>query len=265
MPIDVITLRTGETIAAVDLGSRSAGTYYQKLSIQGNSLLSTIFIESIDVGTSLNVSFHETTTGEDAGEIVDLNNYVTLTSAHNGESIKLLVTRIHNKPYIKYTITGAGQARFGLYVTVVNETASDIDSALVLDGQTADLTLDKGLQSVLYDADQNKFYFLRGSEGYLEVSQNNRGATFIYSGSVGTTAIDLPPSSGKQIKEMMISCTAEQSVINKLLFSIDNGTTFHEIKMGNFISWPIRGDIQQIKIKGSTASVNYQVFINREP
>jgi hypothetical protein len=48
----------------------------------------------------------------------------------------------------------------------------------------------------------------------------------------------------------------------RLLFSLDNGTTFFTLTPGSMVGWEPK-DIQQIQVKGNVASVDFDVIINR--
>ena len=63
-----------------------------------------------------------------------------------------------------------GNATFSIYITIVNSTASDIDSALVLHEQIANLLRDKGIPTVGYDPIDGRFYFLEVDEGRLIIA-----------------------------------------------------------------------------------------------
>ena len=63
----VIRLTTAQTRDLLPLETRAAGTYLVDLLIEGNSLLSTVFVKSI-TGT-VQVNYHESTTGRDVGDL----------------------------------------------------------------------------------------------------------------------------------------------------------------------------------------------------
>ncbi len=124
------------------------GTYTKTLEIRGNAILSSVYINSIDVGASVEVKYFQTTTGTPAGgERYDLNSHAPLTTTGTDQ---IAVTRVHNKPVIEVTVAG-GNVEFGVYLTVNDELATDIDAALVSDGQTANLANDKGIPIACYN------------------------------------------------------------------------------------------------------------------
>jgi hypothetical protein len=96
--------------------------------------------------------------------------------------------------------------------------------------------------------------------GDVSITESS-GTTFQFSGSVDTTAIDIPNVASGDIAQVLISCVA-QSASKRLLFSLDGGTTFFTLTPGSMVGWEPK-DIEQIKIKGNTASVLYDVLINR--
>ena len=148
--------------------SRPPGVYLQDTLIQGNSILSTLFIKAIDPGASILVEYLEDTTGALFNEELILADHGTLTAIPTQPS-KILVTRIHNKPICRVTITG-GNVEFGVYATVVGTTANDIDNALHKEGDSVEFGTDKGIPIVGVD-DSNEWVFARfDATGALRIS-----------------------------------------------------------------------------------------------
>lgn len=166
MAEEIIRISQFESKAVIALETRSAGVYYQKLSTAGNSILSTVFVESLDSGASLNVEYFDFGVGGDAGEAFPLNFHPTLTTPVT--SSRRLISNAHDKPYLKCTVTG-GNVRFGVYATVVLSSASDIDNALQLEGETVILSNDKGMPVVVYDEVNGVWRFARGEDGIQDV------------------------------------------------------------------------------------------------
>lgn len=108
-----------ESTDIVPLKSRAPGTYKELLEIRGNSLLSTVFIKSIDAGATLKVNYYYFTTGKDDGERKDLNGHALLNSASTTPN-QIVVTRIHNRVFVECVVTG-GNAEFSVYTTVVQD------------------------------------------------------------------------------------------------------------------------------------------------
>lgn len=159
-----VNLDQFETKAVFELESRAASTYLRQLMIRGNALLSSVYIKSASAGATLKVNYFDTTSGDtNTGERYDLLSHSLLTDANVGDTVRLLIPRIHNKPQVEAIVTGT--VEFGLYVTVVADFPVDLQGAL--DGQTADLGADDGLPISTYDPSDGKFYLLRSSGGVL--------------------------------------------------------------------------------------------------
>lgn len=141
--------------------SRPAGVYERKMLIEGNAFLSTVFIESLDVGASVEVKYWDFTTGKAVSERYDLPSHSLQSAAGSN---RILVTRIHNKPICEVTVTG-GNATFGVYITTVSYSASDLENALKFNEQSTDLVIDKALPSSLYDPVTGKWYFTKSDQG----------------------------------------------------------------------------------------------------
>lgn len=152
-----------ETKAVVPLDTYPVGVTLQPLHVEGNSLLSSVFYKS-GSGTVL-VEYYDTTTGEGFGEEYELGAHAPVSAFGTN---RVLFTRLHNKPVARITVTG-GSVEFGVYITVVASFASELDSALIFDGQTADLLRDKGLVAGTYDDITGEFKLLRSTNGRLLV------------------------------------------------------------------------------------------------
>jgi hypothetical protein len=159
------------TQALFPLAARSAQSTIQLLSVDGNSLLSSVFVLTADAGTTVEVKYFQTSSGtfEENSERADLTGHRVLGLANAGETDQILATRIHNKPACEINIVGPGTITFGVYVSVRSETASDLDSALHLDDEVSDLLVDKGIPTMCYDEVANKWFMLRCVDGALSV------------------------------------------------------------------------------------------------
>lgn len=167
-----VNLDQFETKAVFELESRAASTYLRQLMIRGNALLSSVYIKSASAGATLKVNYFDTTSGDtNTGERYDLLSHSLLTDANVGDTVRLLIPRIHNKPQVEAIVTGT--VEFGLYVTVVADFPVDLQGAL--DGQTADLLADDGLPISVYDPSDGKFYLLRGPGGYIATDPEGPG------------------------------------------------------------------------------------------
>lgn len=91
------------------------------------------------------------------------------------------------------------------------------------------------------------------------------GTTTQYAGTVGTTAILIPSVAGGAISSFLVRCPSQSgSPTKSVSFSFDN-VTYQKLNSGEALGWSPMGNIQQIYIKGSGASILYEVIINREP
>lgn len=158
-------LKTFDTVTPVSLDSYGEGTFDVPFLIEGNSILSTVFVESLDPGVVVQCGYWDSTTGTDVGEVYPLVDHRPITSPG---SDRLTVTRIHNKPNLRVTITG-GSARLGVYVTVVSSFASDLDSALQFEGESVVIDRDKGMPIAAYETTNNTWSFLRTKDGRLQI------------------------------------------------------------------------------------------------
>lgn len=172
-----------ETRAIVPLASYGVGVFERKLFPQGNSLLSTLFVKA-SAGATVLVEYYEATTGEDDGEDTLLEAHTTPAP---GLADKIIVNKIHNKPRVRVTITGAA-ATVGVYATVVSSFASDVGSSLFKDNSTATLALDLGSQGVIYDPILGKHFFARGSSGVQDVNITN---VVNFTGTVSTSGLSI--------------------------------------------------------------------------
>lgn len=88
------------------------------------------------------------------------------------------------------------------------------------------------------------------------------GETLQFAGLVGVLPIPIPNVPGNTIKTALIRCPSQTPLTNRLLYSLDDGTTFHTLAPGEFIGWSLRGDVLQIQIKGNVENVEYEVTLN---
>lgn len=145
------------------------GAYTQVSEIRGNSILSSIYVESIDPGATLQVNYYDTTTGAAAGERFDLAQHDLITDADVGGTFRILVGRIHRRVVAEAIIIG-GNIKFSVYATAVTSTASDIDSALIRDGEDYTDPEDKAMPVAYLDEDTQQLFFVRGENGALKVT-----------------------------------------------------------------------------------------------
>lgn len=92
------------------------------------------------------------------------------------------------------------------------------------------------------------------------------GETRQFSGSVGTTAINIPSSPIRPIDAFLVRCPPQAS-IRRLEVSLNGGADWLTLAPSEYVIWSpkrdtLGNDIQQIKIRGNTASVLYEAILN---
>lgn len=155
------TINRYQTHPLIPLDTYPVGTTRLKMEVRGNAILSSIFIKSAGAG-SVKVNYFQSTTGTfpEDGERHELDGHPIKSAADDGKTSQIIVTRVHNKPTVEFIVTGA-PVEFGVYVTVTDELASDIDSALVLDGESADLLVNKGIPIACYNESSGLWEVIR--------------------------------------------------------------------------------------------------------
>lgn len=146
------------------------GLYQVPLIIAGNSLFSSVWAKSMAVGASIKVRYFETTSGNIGEERVDIFEHAELTPAllnpQYGYTTQGTVTPFHNKPVLEVEVTG-GACEFGVYATVVDTFASDLDAALKFDQQVFNSLQDKGIPIIGLDETTGLFNIIRTRNGLL--------------------------------------------------------------------------------------------------
>jgi hypothetical protein len=165
--VQLIEFQSGELF---ERESRAAGTYIQVAEIKGNSILSSVFINTIAAGATLKINYYDTTTSPELGQRFNLAGHDLITDSTPALStLRTLVTRIHHKIVAEAIVTG-GAIDFSLYATVVSSTASDLDSALNLDGAVWEPAVDKGLAVMCLDRITGELDFIPCENGALKVT-----------------------------------------------------------------------------------------------
>ena len=163
------SLKELETTEIVALGTYDPGVYYLDFHTQGNSLLSTLYVSQANGGSVL-IEYFDYSTGRAEGQLYPLQFHDLVST--DITTNKLTVTRLNNKPVAKITVSGAA-VRFSLTVTVVSSFASDLDAALIKDGESFEQPLDQGLPVAAVDESTNVLRFLRtNSLGELLIAGN---------------------------------------------------------------------------------------------
>jgi hypothetical protein len=154
------------------LAVRGPGTYKQVAEIRGNSLLSSVFIRSIDPGATLKINYYDTTTGATFNERFELTGHDLIDdSVAPLTTFRILVTKIHHRIVAEAVVMG-GNVDFSLYATTVSSTASDLDAALIRDEDVFNQPTNKAIPVATLDESDGKLYFLRSKAGVLTIEQN---------------------------------------------------------------------------------------------
>lgn len=88
------------------------------------------------------------------------------------------------------------------------------------------------------------------------------GTTSHINGTVGLTYVNIPASPGDKIVDLAIHNLS--TGVNNLEVSFDGGTNFWTVLAGQKDGWSLKSKPTQFKLRGTTASVNYQVLLNRD-
>lgn len=159
-------LKEFDSVVPLGLEERTPGIYEKPFLIEGNSILSTVFVESIDPGASLEVLYYDYTTGQDVGEAYQLEVHRILSTP--GDIDRISVTKIHNKPIVRCAVIG-GNVKFSVYITVVSSFTSDLDNALKYDEEIVNYLRDKGMPIMGVDVNDSEFNFIQARNGRLLV------------------------------------------------------------------------------------------------
>lgn len=163
-----------ESRALIPIQTFTPNVYTKRMLSEGNSLLSSLFVISMDPGASIKASYWDYTVGSELGERYELGGHPLVTSPTAPSNDRRLITQLHNKPNLELIVTG-GSVTLGVYITVVQSFASDLDSALKQDEQVVDLNRDKGIPVVTFDEAANKFFFLKSINGNLPIALAESG------------------------------------------------------------------------------------------
>ena len=212
-----------QSLPLVSLKQRTTGVTYYKLDMAGNSLLSTVYVNAISAGGSVEVDYFDFTTGFDEGELNELKSHLALNTAPSYN--KILVSNCHDKIVMRLTVVGA--VEFSVYGTVVNSTVSDLDAALVQEAQAVNFILDKAVPVAGLDTDSNVWRFLR---------MDKDGSLFVKSVTNFTARKYASKTIAKGVLDTVISYspTAETKIVKVLVGG--NGLGEFEVKV-NGVSW----------------------------
>ena len=213
MALKPVKLNQFQTSAGLALEARAAGTYERRLVLGGNSLLSTLYVTSIDPGATLQVTYWENTTGEQTGErrdiathhLIDNSNFSTVTPHIR------IVAPFHREPQLEAVVTG-GNATFSIYMTCLTSFASAQDNSLIMDGQTFDINNDLAQPIACLDEDTNTLNFLRCKDGVIPSDPIYLGSSFRLS---GTSTIN--PGTDELLESFTV--TSDKRLISKVKVS----------------------------------------------
>lgn len=143
-----------------------AGLHKYRVATSGNSILSTLWVKSIDVGATVKARWYDIGpgNGDFPGEKIPLGEHDLIST--DDKSDRRIIAKLHNKAFVEIEVIG-GQAEFGIYITVVS---SFPNTGLLIDGQDGVLTSDGGGAISIYDQAANKFYLARGTLGVADVN-----------------------------------------------------------------------------------------------
>lgn len=193
-------------------------TFYAQ--VEGNSLLSTVWLKDAGAGGSVEVKYWDYGPGGGdvnvyPGQRVDLQSHPVLSVSDSTD--RVIVTGLHNKPRIEITVTG-NDVNVGVYISVVATFASDLDANLKKHQQDANTAKDKGLIVAGYDPATDKYYFLPIKDGAVVVSNDDPGVEGTLATDVGqlteiSTTVDIidttvPDGKLWKLKNLKCSCRA---------------------------------------------------------
>jgi len=164
----VVSLNEFQSSSYFELETRTSGTYIQLSEIRGNSILSSIYVESITPGSTIKVNYFDTTTGANLGERFDLLSHDLVDDTSTNQTFRILVGRIHRRVVCEVIVVGS--ASFSVYATAITSSASEIDSALIRDGEDYTDPEDQAMPMAYLDETTDQLFFVRGINGAIKVT-----------------------------------------------------------------------------------------------
>jgi len=173
--VSVCQLRPYETLNIFMPVVRAAGSHIQTLLIQGNSILSTLVIDSLTSGSVL-VEFEEIVYEDQLKPLFS-------RSFSSVGTFEFWTHPYHNS--IKVTVTTTDASKFTIKSTV----RADVEllRSSSLDGADFDPTDNKHIPVGCYDPDQEKLFFLRCKNGVLVTDPIDTGDPIFIDGETATT------------------------------------------------------------------------------
>lgn len=120
--MSLIQLRANETVGVFQVETRAAGVYIADLWAQGSSIVSTLYVDTVDSGATILVEFFDIGLSDAPSDVLTLGSHRLIDES--GTSDKTTITRFHTKPRARVTITG-GAVKFGLWMTLKTEHVPD--------------------------------------------------------------------------------------------------------------------------------------------
>lgn len=205
-------LQEKQSLPLVKLATRSDEIKHYKLDVAGNSLLSTVYVHSALAGSSVKVDYYDFTTGFELDEENTLRSHAIVTSGPDFN--KILVTNAHDKIVMRVAVVGT--VEFSVYGTVVSNSVSDLDSALVQELQIVRLLLDKAIPIAGYDELNGLWRLLRtDGSGSLYVKDAGNAGNPLFHDYQGLTENGvekilinetIPSGRSRSLSQLKITC-----------------------------------------------------------
>lgn len=190
MNAGLIRLGIYDTIALVPVSAFSAGNYLFQSATYSNSILSTLWVKSIDPGAEILCRWYDIGPGSGSfpGEKIYIAAHKLISTSDTSD--RRLISGVHNKAFLEVSIVG-GSATFGIYITAVSSFPQE---APYKDGQDVLFATDAANGLAILDPADDKWYFLRGPQGALNaylvggsVGADPAGNPFLFSARTTTT------------------------------------------------------------------------------
>lgn len=98
----------------------------------------------------------------------------------------------------------------------------------------------------------------------LQSYSSPKSTTTHFNGTTNTFGVNLPGSSANNVTTVIVRNPRSNDFGEVLSVSFDGGSNYFDLYRSESLVWTSSDDLAQINVKGSTASVDYQVIMNRE-
>ena len=100
-------------------------------------------------------------------------------------------------------------------------------------------------------------------------TRDTLGKTQHFNGTVGLTSALVPSTPQGKLGSVLVRNPNSNGVTEVLYVSFDGGTTYLSLSRGEFAGWYPKSNssgtpIQQVRVLGSTADVNYEIIMDFE-